>query len=43
LKKDLNSLALVAALASFAWFAWCIERTWACENQVPAKPRARYA
>lgn len=42
LKKDVNSLALVVALASFAWFVWCIERAWSREDESPAKPRARY-
>jgi RsiW-degrading membrane proteinase PrsW (M82 family) len=27
LKKDLNMLALLTALVSFAWFAWSVERT----------------
>jgi RsiW-degrading membrane proteinase PrsW (M82 family) len=43
LKSQLNSVALVAALASFGWFAWCIERAWANADEVPAKPRPRYA
>jgi RsiW-degrading membrane proteinase PrsW (M82 family) len=27
LKKDMNGLALLTALVSFAWFAWSVERT----------------
>ncbi len=44
LKKELNSLALLAALASFGWFVWCMERTWTRQEETSMKkPRARYA
>jgi RsiW-degrading membrane proteinase PrsW (M82 family) len=40
LKKEINSLALVAAFASFGWLAWCIERARATEDVVSTR-RAR--
>jgi RsiW-degrading membrane proteinase PrsW (M82 family) len=41
LKKELNLLALIAALVSFAWLVWCMETTRGLDEEKPAKVRAR--
>jgi RsiW-degrading membrane proteinase PrsW (M82 family) len=42
LKKEMGGLALVAALASFAWFAWLVETSRGAEEK-PVKRRLRHA
>ncbi len=42
LKKEMNGLALVAALVSFAWFAWLVE-TSRSEERGTSRARLRHA
>jgi RsiW-degrading membrane proteinase PrsW (M82 family) len=41
LKKEMNALALIVALASFAWFAWQVRRMSAVEEEDSEKVPAR--
>jgi RsiW-degrading membrane proteinase PrsW (M82 family) len=43
LKKEVNWLALVAALVSFGWLAWCLWTADEAKEVKPAKVRPRYA
>jgi RsiW-degrading membrane proteinase PrsW (M82 family) len=43
LKKEMNALALITALASFGWLVWCTAWAKAGEEPVEPKPKARYA
>ncbi|HEV8059656.1 MAG TPA: PrsW family glutamic-type intramembrane protease [Gemmataceae bacterium] len=41
LKKELSSIALIAALLSFAWLVFCMETTRGLEHEKPRKKRRR--